>query len=116
MMCTAVIGGVLRGQEVVLAVRLTRTFFDSLLENAVASSFDPTLFVSHEKWKEAVAMSDTCGFNGTQTIDPISAKGKNRRAIQLGLRAEVLNAYARREIIEIVDMSEFVASQAASTR
>jgi hypothetical protein len=34
-----------------------------------------------------------------------------RRAIQLGLRGEVLEAFGRRELVEIVDLSEFVAEQ-----
>jgi hypothetical protein len=36
---------------------------------------------------------------------------EERRAIQLGLRGEILEAYGMREIIEIIDMSEFVAVQ-----
>ncbi len=46
------------GQEVVLAVRLRRTFFDSLLAQAVPSTFDPVPFGSREEWAAAVANSD----------------------------------------------------------
>src|SRR5207253_2848436 len=46
------------GQEVVLAVRLKRKFFDALLAQAVPSSFDPTAFGSREEWAAAVANSD----------------------------------------------------------
>lgn len=34
-----------------------------------------------------------------------------RRAVQLGLRGEALEAYGKREAIEIIDASEFVAEQ-----
>ena len=34
-----------------------------------------------------------------------------RRAIQLGLRGEVLEAFGRRELVEVIDLSEFVAEQ-----
>ena len=35
----------------------------------------------------------------------------NRRAIQLGLRGEALAAFGRSELLEVIDMSEFVAEQ-----
>jgi hypothetical protein len=38
------------GQEVVLAIRLRRTFFDSILEQAVPSSFTSELFATQEAW------------------------------------------------------------------
>jgi len=98
-----------QGQEIVLAIRLQRAFFDSLLERAVPSSFDPTAFESHDAWKVAVDESDVRlqwdpdhRPNGTKEV---------RRAIQLGLRGATLDAYGKREIVEILDMSEFVASQ-----
>ncbi len=34
-----------------------------------------------------------------------------RRAIQLGLRGEVLEAFGRKELVEVIDLSEFVAEQ-----
>ena len=37
------------GQEVVLAVRLRRAFFDSLLAQVVPSAFDSTAFTSTER-------------------------------------------------------------------
>jgi hypothetical protein len=36
-----------------------------------------------------------------------------RRAIQLGLRGEVLEAFGRRELVEVIDLSDFVAEQRA---
>src|SRR5271168_1601580 len=46
------------GQEVVLAVRLKRMFFDSLLAQAVPSTFDRTYFSTREEWAKAVERSD----------------------------------------------------------
>ena len=34
-----------------------------------------------------------------------------RRAVQLGLRGAALEAYGKREIVQIIDMSAFVAEQ-----
>lgn len=96
-------------QEVVLAVRLRRKFFDSILEQAVPSSYTSALFATHEEWQHAVANSDV----RLQWDPDHSPSGEKleRRAIQLGLRGEVLEAYGKREIVEIVDMSDFVAEQ-----
>lgn len=50
--------GQAEGQEVVLALRLKRKFFDSLLTQAIVSSFDPQKFASRNKWATAVEKSD----------------------------------------------------------
>ena len=34
-----------------------------------------------------------------------------RRAIQLGLRGSVLRAFGKRELMEVIDMTQFVATQ-----
>jgi hypothetical protein len=98
-----------KGQEVVLAVRLRRTFFDQILEQAVPSSFTSALFADEDAWKSAVARSDV-----RLQWDPDhlpSGDKAERRAIQLGLRGAMLEAYGKREIVEIVNMSDFVATQ-----
>lgn len=100
------------GQEVVLAIRLHRRFFDSILELAVPSSFTSEMFATHEAWKSAVTQSDV---RLQWDPDHLPNGGKEeRRAIQLGLRGGMLESYGKREIIEIVDMSEFVAAQRAN--
>lgn len=96
-------------QDVVLAIRLQRSAFDHILSLAVHSSFQPEIYGSHEAWKQAVAKSDV-----RLQWDPDHApKGEKveRRAIQLGLRGDVVAAYAREWILEVNDISEFVAEQ-----
>lgn len=96
-------------QEVVLAVRLRRTFFDSLLAQAVPSSFDAAAFPERRAWEAAVHGSDV-----RLQWDPDHAPSGQRcarRAIQLGLRRGALSAYSRSELVEIIDISEFVAEQ-----
>lgn len=97
------------GQEVILAIRLKRTFFDSLLQKTVPSSFTPALYADHDDWKSAVSQSDV-RLQWDPDHTPTGLKCE-RRAIQLGLRGEVLEAYGKREPIEIIDISEFVAQQ-----
>src|ERR1700679_2645599 len=43
-----------QGQEVVLAIRIRRAFFESVLEQAIPSSFQSSQFVDHAVWKKAV--------------------------------------------------------------
>ena len=42
--------------------------------------------------------------------DPAGNKVE-RRAVQLGLRGPVLKSFGKRELLEVIDMTEFVASQ-----
>jgi hypothetical protein len=100
------------GQEIVLAVRLNRTFFDSLLAQAVPSSFDPDAFGSRDDWAAAVERSDV-RLQWDPDHMPTGEKCE-RRAIQLGLRGTTLEAYGKREVVKIIDMSPFVADQRAN--
>jgi Domain of unknown function (DUF4291) len=101
--------GTKEGQEVTLAVRLRRHAFDEILSLAVHSSFVPEVYGSHDEWNRAVAGSDV-----RLQWDPDHGPAGNpleRRAIQLGLRGDVLARYAREWLIEVEDISDFVAEQ-----
>ena len=97
------------GQEVILAIRLLRSAFDSILAQAVHSSYVEDLYGSQEQWKTAVNQSDV----RLQWDPDHSPRGGTltRRAIQLGLRGEAIAHYAKDWIIEIEDISAFVAEQ-----
>jgi hypothetical protein len=102
--------GTKENQEVTLAVRIRRVFFDSLLA-AVPSSWDREQFATEEEWSRAVGRSSV-RLQWDPDHHPSGAK-LERRAIQLGLRGEVLEAFGRRELVEVIDLSEFVAEQRA---
>ncbi|WP_298417557.1 DUF4291 domain-containing protein [uncultured Kordia sp.] len=97
------------GQEIVLAIHLKREAFQKYLENAVHSSFKPELYESQETWKEAVQNSNV-RLQWDPDHDPYGAK-LERRAIQIGIRNEFIRSYAKEDIIEIEDISGFVAEQ-----
>jgi Domain of unknown function (DUF4291) len=97
------------GQEVVLAVKIKRAAFDTILANAVRSKHNPDLYPTEKDWKRAVINS-----NVRLQWDPdhTPTGGKlERKAIQLGLRGDMLALYAREWIISIDDISEFVREQ-----
>jgi len=99
------------GQEVVLAVRLHRAAFDTILAAAVPSAFDPRLYATDAEWKSAIAHSDV-----RLQWDPDhhpSGAPVARRAIQLGLRGRVLEKYSREWILSIEDVSDFAREQSA---
>ena len=101
--------GTKEGQEVTLALRLRLSFFESLLAEAVPSSWDRSLFSTEDEWSKAVARSSV-----RLQWDPDhhpSGASLDRRAIQLGLRGEMLEAFGQRELLEVIDLSEFVAEQ-----
>jgi hypothetical protein len=104
--------GTKEGQEVTLAVRLRRDAFDEILRLAIHSSYVPEVYGTPEEWKRAVAGSDV-----RLQWDPDHGPSGNpveRRAIQLGLRGDVIARYAREWLLDIQDISEFVAEQRAN--
>jgi hypothetical protein len=104
--------GTKENQEVTLAVRLRRDAFDEILRQAVHSTFVPEVYGSEVAWKRAVAGSDV-----RLQWDPDHGPSGNpveRRAIQLGLRGDVLARYAKDWLLEIRDISDFVREQKAN--
>jgi Domain of unknown function (DUF4291) len=97
------------GQEVVLAVKIKREAFDTILANAVRSSYNPDLYPTEKDWKRAVKRSDV-RLQWDPDHSPTGGK-LERKAIQLGLRGEMLELYAREWIIWVEDISAFVWEQ-----
>ena len=96
-------------QETVLAIRLRRTGFDEILAQSVPSRFNPALYATQAEFDDALARSSV-RLQWDPDRDPSGAPVE-RRAIQLGLRGEVLRCYARSWIVDIEDISPFVAEQ-----
>jgi hypothetical protein len=104
--------GTKQDQAVTLALRLRRAFFDSVLAAAVPSSWDRERFATEDEWAQAVAASSV-RLQWDPDHHPSGAK-LERRAIQLGLRGAVLEAFATRELVEVIDLSPFVSEQRAA--
>jgi len=104
--------GTKKGQDVVLAIKIKISFFNYVLELVVPSYYDPSLYSSISSWKDALAAS-LVRIQWDPDHLPNGNKVK-RRAIQLGLRGEVLRTYCSDAILDIVDISDFIASQRIS--
>ena len=101
--------GTKQNQEVTLAIRLKRLYFDAWLREAVPSSYSDQVFTTREEWRLAVANSDV-RLQWDPDHNP-SGSRENRRALQLGLRGKVLQGFKGEAIVSIEDISEFVAKQ-----
>ncbi len=97
------------GQEVTLGLRIRPTFFDRLVGMAVPSSCSPDYPGGPDAWKAALAKSEV-RLQWDPDHSPTGEK-QERRAIQLGLRGQALEAFAGPELIEVIDFTEFVDSQ-----
>lgn len=98
-----------KGQTRVLAIRLKREFFDKVLSLAVYSAYNQLLYKSHDDWKKAVSDSEV-----RLQWDPDhkpNGEREERRAIQLGLRGEILKEFSREAILNIYDITQFVNEQ-----
>jgi hypothetical protein len=105
--------GTKQDQEMTLGLRIRRSFFEELLAEAVPSSHDDRLFASRAEWQHAVSRS-CVRLQWDPDHHPSGAK-LERRAVQLGLRREALEAFGQRELLEVLDLSEFVAQQRLNT-
>jgi hypothetical protein len=103
--------GTKENQEVTLAIRIRRGFFERALAQAVPSSFSTDVFADESAWKKAVASSDV----RLQWDPDHSPTGSalSRRAIQIGLRGVMLQEDADEATLEIHDISSFVEEQRA---
>lgn len=106
--------GTKENQEVTLAVWLRRPAFDAILREAVHSTFIPEVYGSEAEWKQALARS-AVRLQWDPDHNPAGTK-LDRRAIQLGLRGEVLAGYARDWVVRIEDVSDFVTRQRPHAR
>ena len=95
------------GQEIVLAIRLKREYFNEILRNAIPSTNLGNL--PQEEWKQQVT-SSAVRLQWDPDHRPCGQK-EERRAIQLGLRNEFLKPFDGEGIIEVIDMRSFVAEQ-----
>ena len=95
-----------QGQERILAIDIKKEGFDEIVENAVISVYSADLGISREEWKEKLVNSEV-----RIQWDPdrdIYGKPIGRRAIQLGLRGEIVKKYVNEWIVKITDITKEV--------
>jgi hypothetical protein len=101
--------GTKTGQEIVLAIRLKKSFFNKVLANAVAAQFKESNYSDKLEWQNALKKSPI-RFQWDPDRDPVG-NALTRRAIQLGLKGDIVKEYAKDAILNIYDVSEYVKLQ-----
>ncbi len=96
-------------QERVLAIAISKKFFQKILDRGVLSSYDVNSCQTREEWKEKMANSEV-RIQWDPDHDPYGKK-QSRRAIQIGLKGEMLRDFCAREIYFIEDITDFVKEQ-----
>jgi len=97
------------GQERVLAITLSKEHFRMIVDQAVPTTFKPKQYEGQEAWKAALRNSEV-RVQWDPDHSPYGGK-LERKAIQLGLKGSVLEAFGRQYITRIDDVTEFVKEQ-----
>jgi len=98
-------------QERVLAFWLDKADFEKILCEAAFSSFNPKYYNSHEHWRSELTLKQV-RLQWDPEHDPYGNKIE-RRAIQLGLKGNVLENFGRRQVKYIEDVTAFAKEQYA---
>lgn len=98
--------GTKENQEHILAIDIKREAFDYIVQNAVISTYDDNIGISHEEWKEQIKTSEIrCQWDPERDLfgNPLEY-----RSIQLGLRGTAVQKYVNDWIVSIEDITEYV--------
>jgi hypothetical protein len=99
------------GQERILALWITKDFFNDILEESVVSSFNASLYKNAEEWKRDLDNKEV-RLQWDPDHDPYGAPVE-RRAIQLGLKGTILKDFATNQLHYVEDVTPFVTEQFA---
>ena len=96
-------------QERILAIEIPLSAFETILEQAVYSSFQADVYETHEHWTQALNQSEV-RLQWDPDHDPLGKK-LQRRAVQLGMKGAILKRFATEWIVSIEDITDFVQEQ-----
>lgn len=95
-----------RGQERILAIKITRVGFESALASACLSHFDPTVYNDVAEWQLRKALTSV-----RVQWDPerdLQGNALLRRSLQVGLSLDALVAYVHKWTVSIEDITRVV--------
>lgn len=96
-------------QERVLAIHLRKSDWEEILSKAVFSSFQPDIYETEAAWKARLASSEV-RLQWDPDHDPYGGK-LERKAIQIGMKGDILRRFGTQMIRKIVDITPFVKKQ-----
>ncbi|MDP5106130.1 MAG: DUF4291 domain-containing protein [Polaribacter sp.] len=96
-------------QQNILAIEISKENFKILLEEAVHSDYKEEIYVTKENWKSQLAKSKV-RLQWDPDHNPYGEK-LERRAIQIGIKGDLLEKFGKEWVISIEDITEFVHQQ-----
>lgn len=96
-------------QQKILAITIPKKRFEEILKQAVHSKFEEELYESNEIWKSQLNNSEV-RLQWDPDHDSYGNK-HTRKAIQLGLKGEILKKFAKEWIVKIEDITPFTHEQ-----
>jgi len=96
-------------QERVLAIYIRKEDWEAILTEAVFSSFQADVYGTEPEWKARLAASPV-RLQWDPDHDPYGGK-LERKAIQIGMKGDVLKRFGTEMIRRIVDVTDFVKAQ-----
>jgi Domain of unknown function (DUF4291) len=96
-------------QERILAITLPLIHFKTILGEATISSYKSNLFATEALWKEALNRTEV-RLQWDPDHDPFGNK-LERKAIQLGMKGDLLKSFCTNWIVKIDDITGFVRQE-----
>lgn len=96
-------------EQNILAIEISKSNFETLLVEAVHSSYKEEIYETRENWKSQMEKSQV-RLQWDPDHNPNGEK-LERRAIQIGVKGEFLQKFASEWIISIEDITDFVHKQ-----
>jgi hypothetical protein len=96
-------------QQNILAITLPVIHFKTILQEATISSYKEELFATQEIWKEELGKTEV-RLQWDPDHDPYGSK-QERKAIQLGMKGELLKKFCIEWIVKIEDITDFVKEE-----
>ena len=101
------------GQEKILGIWIKKTDFEKILGNSTFTSYKQSTCNGEEEWR---ATLDSHPIRLQWDPDHYPNGDKHvRKAIQLGIKGDLLSEFAEQMIVEIIDLSNFVNQQRPSS-
>jgi hypothetical protein len=99
-------------QQQILAITLPLEEFELILAEATISSYDAEIYPTHDRWKTELEKTEV-RLQWDPDHDPKGNK-QERKAIQLGMKGDILRKFCTEWILKIEDITPFVKTQYAN--
>ncbi len=96
-------------QQKILAITLPMVHFKTILSNATISSYKDEIYSTEKEWKSELEKTEV-RLQWDPDHDPAGNK-QERKAIQLGMKGEMLKQFCTEWIVKIEDITDFVKAE-----